>query len=72
MFFGLGGRVYGSESNIAYLWRHQDTSNNSRENPESIFKNIIVGNLKLFEIENCGVVGKDVCREILKICLNNS
>ena len=37
------------QPNIIYLWRQQDTPNNSRTNPEVFFKDVIVGHLKVFE-----------------------
>ena len=55
MFFGLGGRVHDSQKPILFhLWRHQETPNNSRKNPDSLFQKIILGNLKTVEIENVG------------------
>ena len=57
------------KTNYLYLWKHQDTSNNSWRNPESFSKSTIWGNLTFLEIVNFENLAG---RQILKIRLIDS
>lgn len=54
------------KSNIIYLWRQQDTQNNSREN-RSIFENVLSGNNNISEIDFLEIHRKYGDRTILKV-----
>ena len=61
------------QTNLIYLWRHQDTPNNT-EKYRPILKNTIWGNLKIMEFEHFEILERqgptnpeDPFNEILKI-----
>ena len=60
------------KTNIIYLWRHQNTLNNSRKNTESILENLC-GKVKISELQLFELFGKDGDRTIptifLRCCL---
>ena len=68
MISGFSDVSLSLETMYFYLWRHQDTQNNPRKTT-SFLKNISLGNYGIVKLEN---VGKDACRQILKINFRNS
>ena len=71
--FGISERApLSPKTNMIYLWRPHDTSNNSRKTPESFFEDIIFGNLNISEIEHLQSFGKDWGRKTLTTRLINS
>ena len=79
MIFGYLGVSRTPKPNLIYLRRHQDMANNSRKIPKHFQTYIYIyiyillfGHHEHSEITCVGKVGKDVCREILKILLIKS
>ena len=68
MFFGFWDASTTSKTNYLQLWRHQDTSKDTRKNKSFCF-DIRFGNYRIWEIGNYEHVGKDACRTILEIRL---
>ena len=65
------GRDHDSQNQLYFTLDHQSTLKSMRKS-HNMFEHIILGSLKILEIENFENVGKDADRTILKIRLINS
>ena len=60
------------ETNIIYLRRRQDTSNNSIKIPETFLKHISLINVDILEAQHFDIVRKDGHRQMMKIRIKKS